>query len=289
MQQSIFKDARYFQLLFQSSFLLYGFFGLNWSADIPVDLCYFITAILTAILIQVLFFKHAQPVSYSAKWKSIQPHILSAIISSLSLSLLLKTNHWYIAILAAVIAIGSKYLLRWNGKHIFNPSALAIVVTVYFTGQTWVSPGQWGNHMILFFGVCTLGYIVTTRVQQLDISLAFLLTYILLLFIRQRLQLGWPIDFFLQSITTGSLLLFSFFMISDPKTSPNHRVGRIIWAVIIAGVSFYLSTFQFIQAAPIWVMVLTQPIVPLIYHLFKAKKFEWQTTSQVLVSNNITQ
>ena len=289
MQPSIFKDARYFQLLFQSSFLLYGFFGLNWSADILIDLCYFITAILTVVLFQTLFFKQSPFLSFSAKWKSIQPYILSAIITSLSLSLLLKTNHWYLAVLASVIAIGSKYLLRWNGKHIFNPSALAIVVTVYFTGQTWVSPGQWGNNMILFFGVCTLGYIVTTRVQQLDISLAFLLTYILLLFIRQRLQLGWPIDFFVQSITTGSLLLFSFFMISDPKTSPNHRVARIIWAIIIAGVSFYLSTFLFIQAAPIWVMVLAQPLVPLFDFLFKAKKFEWQASHQELVPNSITQ
>jgi Na+-translocating ferredoxin:NAD+ oxidoreductase RnfD subunit len=131
------------------------------------------------------------------------------------------------------------------------------------------------------FGVCCLGFIVVTKVQKLDVSIAFLGTYILLLFIRQVLYLGWPPDFFMQSITTGSLLLFSFFMISDPKTAPDHKTARIIWAVLIGIISFYLTAFKFINAAPVWVLILSAPLVPLLDTIFRAKRFQWISQSSL--------
>jgi Na+-transporting NADH:ubiquinone oxidoreductase subunit NqrB len=169
-----------------------------------------------------------------------------------------------------------KYIFRINGKHIFNPSAFGIAVAVYFTGDAWISPGQWGNNMVLFFGIVCLGFIVVTRVQKLTVSLAFLGTFVFLLYSRQILYLGWPVDFFMQSVTTGSLLLFSFFMITDPKTTPNHPVARIVWAVAIALIAFYLSAFKFINGAPIWVLVCMQPLVPVLDYFFAAKKFQWK-------------
>ena len=198
------------------------------------------------------------------------------LISTFSLCLLLKTNDWAVCVFASAITVFGKYIFRLKGKHIFNPSALGIAAAVYFTGNAWISPGQWGSNAVLFFGIICLGFIVVTRVQKLDISLAFLGTFTALLFIRQILYLGWPLDFFVQSISTGSLLLFSFFMISDPKTTPNHSAARIIWAVIVAAIAFYLATFKFINGAPIWVLVCMQPLVPLLDYLFKAKRFEWR-------------
>jgi enediyne biosynthesis protein E5 len=125
------------------------------------------------------------------------------------------------------------------------------------------------------FGVLSLGFIVVTRVQKLDVSLAFLGTFTGLLFIRQIIYLGWPMDHFIQSVSTGSLLLFSFFMITDPKTIPNHTIARVLWCTAIAVVAFYLTAFKFMNGAPIFVLVLAQPLVPLLDKFFKAKKFEW--------------
>ena len=138
------------------------------------------------------------------------------------------------------------------------------------------SPGQWGSGAVILFAVLCLGFIITTRVQKLDTSLAFLLTFGGLLFIRQIIYLGWPIDFFVQSISTGSLLLFSFFMITDPKTTPNHAAARIIWSMLVAAVAFYLATFKFINTAPVWVLVFMQPLVPLLDKIFKANQFSWE-------------
>jgi len=279
--QQLFKDARYFQILFQSIFLSYGIYFLHWQAEWWLYCTYFSVSIITQLVFE--YFLGKKEWAYR---KRIQFSLPSVIISSFGLSLLLKTNHFEIAALAAFISIASKFIIRIKGKHIFNPSALGIVSTVFFTGNAWFSPGQWGSSTVILFGVCCLGFIVVTRIQKLDTSLAFLIPFAGLLFIRQIIYLGWPVDFFIQSISTGSLLLFSFFMITDPKTIPNHTIARIIWCMAIAGVSFYLTTFKFMNGAPILVLVLAQPLVPLLDILFKAKRFEWAPASKYTREEN---
>jgi enediyne biosynthesis protein E5 len=266
----LFKDARYFQILFQSIFLSYGILFLHWQNDGWLYLTYFITSIVTQFLCELAFGKNDN--SFFASFKKGIPSIL---ISSFGLSLLLKTNLLWVAVFAAFVSILSKYIIRINGKHIFNPSALGIVAAILLTGKAWVSPGQWGSGIVILFAVLCLGFIVVTKVQNLSTSLSFLGVFAALIFIRQIIYLGWPIDHFIQSLSTGSLLLFSFFMITDPKTTPNHSMAKIIWCAVIAAVAFYLATFKFINAAPIFVLVFAQPLVPLLDKLLKAKKFQW--------------
>ncbi len=268
------KDARYFQIVFQCAFLSFGIFYLGWNAEWWLYTSYISVSVLTQVLFEVIqnFLKNKQ---WPAAIK-IQQGIPSAIISSMGLCLLLKTNSLTAAITAAFISIASKYIIRINGKHIFNPSALGIIVTVFITQNAWISPAQWGSGAVLLFAVFCLGFIITTKVQKLDVSLAFLGTFGGLLFIRQIIYLGWPVDHFIQSISTGSLLLFSFFMITDPKTTPNHTAARIFWCIAIAILSFYLTAFKFMNGAPILVLVCSQPIVPLLDRFFKARSFQWQ-------------
>jgi hypothetical protein len=209
----------------------------------------------------------------------------SVLISAMSLCLLLKTNYWYISLLATFLTVASKYIFRFNHKHLFNPSAFGIIAVMLLTKEAWLSPGQWGSNTVIFFGVITLGTIVVTRVQKLDISLAFLLTFIGLLYWRQVYVLGWPMDYFIHSISTGSLLLFTFFMISDPRTSPNHPVARILWAILIAVIAFYFAAFKWKYNTVIWVLVAAAPLVPLLDAIFKSKEFKW--TSATLSFNLI--
>jgi Na+-transporting NADH:ubiquinone oxidoreductase subunit NqrB len=272
MQLPIFKDARYFQLIFQSIFLTYGIVHLHWNGEWWLYSTYFGISILTQIICETLFVRKPQ-----RSFRRLINGLPSALISSFGLTLLLKTTHVEIGALAAFVATISKYIIRINGKHIFNPSALGIVVALSFTGDAWINAGQWGSDVVLLFGALCIGCIVVTRVQKLDTSLAFLGTFAALLFTRQILFLGWPLDFFVQSISTGSLLLFSFFMITDPRTTPNHPIARIIWAAAVAGIAFYLATFHFVNGAPVWVLILSQPLVPVLDHLFKEKLFEWKT------------
>ena len=279
--QQLFKDARYFQILFQSIFLGYGILFLHWQAEWWLYSTYFIVSIATQLVCE--YFSGKNTFAYS---KRIVFSFPSVIISSFGLSLLLKTNHIEIAALAAFISIASKFIIKIKGKHIFNPSALGIVAVIFLTDKAWFSPGQWGSGTVILFGVCCLGFIIVTRVQKLDTSLAFLGTFAGLLFIRQIVYLGWPIDFFVQSISTGSLLLFSFFMITDPKTIPDNKWARIVWCIVIAAVAFYLTTFKFINGAPIFVLILAQPLVPLLDWLIKASRFQWTTSPKYNTTKN---
>lgn len=267
-------DARYFQIIFQAVFLSYGLLYLHWAAEWWLYAMYFTSSIATQFICEYkLVPDKLKAIPFKERFARGFPSIL---ISSFGLTLLLKTNSFYVAVFAAVVSILSKYIIRVNGKHVFNPSALGIAAAISITGNAWFSPGQWGSSAVILFDVACLGFIVVTRVQKLDVSLAFLGTFAGLLFIRQIIFLQWPLDFFVQSLSTGSLLLFSFFMITDPKTTPNHPAARIIWAMAVAAVSFYLATFKFINGAPVWVLVCSQPLVPVMDYLFKAKKFEWE-------------
>ncbi len=266
-------DPRYFQVFFQAFFLAYGIFCLEWSADwlhylSSVGGCLLFTWLAESI-------RHRRPMALIGE-TGFMSWGFSVLISAMSLCLLLKTNHWYTSILASLLTVSSKYVFRIAHKHIFNPSAFGIVATILLSNDAWLSPGQWGNDAIILFTVLTLGTIVVTRVQKLDVSLAFLLTYIGLLYWRQVIVLGWPMDHFIHSISSGSLLLFTFFMISDPRTSPRHPMARIGWAMGIAVLSFYLAVFQWKYNTSIWVLVAAAPLVPLLDRLFKASDFQWK-------------
>jgi hypothetical protein len=269
-QKGLRLDPRYFQVIFQAIFLSYGILILSWNAD----WIHYIISIGSC-----LFFQYAADSFKTKRFLKLSEFDrwgFSVLISAMSLCLLLKTNHWWISLLASFLTVASKYIFKWDHKHIFNPSAFGIVATIFITNDAWLNPGQWGSNAVIFFAVITLGTIVVTRVQKLDISLAFLFTYVGLLYWRQVYVLGWPMDHFIHSISTGSLLLFTFFMISDPRTSPNHPAARILWAVLIASVAFYFAAFKWKYNTIIWALVLAAPLVPVLDKIFKAQLFEWK-------------
>jgi Na+-translocating ferredoxin:NAD+ oxidoreductase RnfD subunit len=267
------KDARNFQLLFQLIFLAYGVVALQWGAQWVIWLLYAGGGLFFQWLLLLCTPGGAAKLFWqSGQWKSV-------MISCLSLCLLLKTNSAAMALLAAAVVVLGKKYITWRGAHVFNPSALAIVIAVSIGGAAWISPGQWGAQAVLVFAVATLGTIVTLRVQHLAISIAFALGYAALCWCRQVLYLGWPADYFLQSVSTGSLLLFAFFMLSEPKTSPHHPHLRMGWALGVAALSFYLSQFWYVNGAPIWALVVTQPLVPLLNSWRQGALFHWQSAA----------
>ena len=107
-------DARYFQMAFQLTFLAYGLLFLHWSAE-WWNYFLFVGAGLLFQLIADSFI--AKKILWSPfagqSWKSV-------LVSCFSLCLLLKTNDWYICVLASAITIFSKYIFRIKSKHIFK-------------------------------------------------------------------------------------------------------------------------------------------------------------------------
>ncbi|MDQ3110073.1 MAG: RnfABCDGE type electron transport complex subunit D [Bacteroidota bacterium] len=256
------SDARHYQILFQLSFLLYGIFALNW--EIP--LMRFNIVILTCLSIQSLFI-----ILKTKDWTGLK----SALITAFSLCLMLAANSTWTFILAAVLGISSKFFIKINGKHIFNPANFGIMITLMITGDAWISPGQWGSNALLLMLVGCTGLVVLLKVKRLDTAFAFLIAFLGLSFIRNILYLGWPLDFFWHQFSTGSLLLFTFFMITDPMSTPSSRPARIIWALLVGALTWYISTKLFVHTAPLWALFVLSPLIPVFDRIFRAEKFKW--------------
>jgi len=197
----------------------------------------------------------------------------SPLISALSLCLLLRTNDLAVVALAAFIAIGSKFVIRWKNKHLFNPTNLALVV-ILASGIGWISPGQWGQVAWFGFLIACLGSLVVTRAARADVTFAFLAFYVGLLAAR-ALWLGDPLTIPLHQLESGALLIFSFFMISDPKTTPDSRTGRIIYALIVALTAIYVQFGFFRPNGPLWGLIVCAPLVPLLDHSLPGSRYDW--------------
>ncbi len=205
------------------------------------------------------------------------PHFdpLSPLITSLSLTLLLRTDLALLAAAAAAIAIGSKFLIRVAGKHVFNPANLALVSLMLLSDRAWVSSGQWGSAALGAFALACLGFLVLTRARRAETTIAFLLAFALLLFGR-ALWLGDPLAIPMHQLQNGALLIFAFFMISDPKTTPDSAAGRVLFGTFVAAIAFTIQFIYYTPNGPILALIMSSPVVPLIDRLMRGDSYRWQ-------------
>ena len=295
------KDARIYQILFLLLFLLVGIGTRDWTLQPGMIAATITTCLLTQWGMELIRQQtesrcqeevtgHSpipQDISETAP-KSTQPFfhlptaslppflssLPSALITSLGLSLLLRADSYSTLILASVMAIASKFLLRVRGKHIFNPANFGIIAALLLTSDAWVSPGQWGEegwYMLMFLST---GGIVLKQVGRWDTTVAFLATYAGLEAVR-NLWLGWTWDVWAHRLMSGSLLMFALFMITDPRTIPDARIGRLIWAVAIALLTFFLRNYLFISTAVFWALFTLAPLSILLDWLFPSDRFRW--------------
>jgi Na+-transporting NADH:ubiquinone oxidoreductase subunit NqrB len=255
------RDPRYLQIAFLASFLVAGVGWLGF--DVPPWQPPLIA--LSACVTQwgMTRLMGAPQVGY-----------LSPLISSLGMSLLLRTDAAWVAPFTAAVAISSKFLVRVRGKHIFNPTNVGLVVAMLVTGHAWCSPSQWGHRATLVGWFATFGLMVAHRSFRSDVSLAFLGTWVLLKAGRV-FYLGAPWESLGHQLSSGSLILFTFFMISDPKTTPDHRLGRLLFAALVAGLGFFFLHGLWWQNALLWALCLASPLTPLIDRLLPASAFTW--------------
>jgi Na+-transporting NADH:ubiquinone oxidoreductase subunit NqrB len=88
--------------------------------------------------------------------------------------------------------------------------------------------------------------------------------------------LGWTWDVLAHRLMSGSLLLFALFMITDPRSIPNARAARLIWASSIALLTFILTNLFFIPTAVFWSLFALSPLTILLDRLWAAPRFTWK-------------
>ena len=297
------QDARDYQILFLSLFLVLGIGTRDWTLRPEFILVAIATCCLTqwvAVSLKYLREVDSQDAGEGIETSNllvsknltsvfnfslVKPAFRSALITSLSLSLLLRVDHYTTMVLAGAIAISSKFIFRFRDKHFVNPANFGIISVLLLTQDAWVSPGQWGEdwwYILLFAGT---GGLMVKKVGRWDTTAAFLGAYALLEAFR-NFWLGWTWDVYWHRLTSGSLLLFALFMITDPRSIPNARISRVLWAVSIALLTFILRNNFFIPTAVFWALFALTPLTIILDLIWQAPRFAWQETPVFLTENN---
>jgi len=285
-------DPRDYQILFLSLFLVLGIGTRDWTLRPDLILVVTMTCLLTQwVAISIWSNPHETILNRLTRKQNFSNEVdvnlasfpqlnslKSAIITSLGLSLLLRADHYTTMVLAGFLAILSKFLFQVEGKHFFNPANFGIMAALILTSDAWVSPGQWGDdgwYALLFAGT---GGMVLKRVGRWDTTAAFLGVYTLLEALR-NIWLGWTWDVFCHRLMSGSLLLFALFMLTDPRSIPNARSSRLLWAGCIAVLTFILRNYFFVSTAVFWALFALSPLSVLFDFLWSAPRFSWSFVS----------
>ncbi|MFN3926498.1 MAG: RnfABCDGE type electron transport complex subunit D [Pseudanabaenaceae cyanobacterium] len=262
-------DARWYQILFLFCFLILGVLTRDWTIA-PLQI---ITVVSACLISQWL----------ACGWlgRSFQQSWQSALITSLGVVLLLRSESYLVLAVAGVLGIISKFIFHWQGKHWFNPANFGIVVTL-LTQKAWVSPGQWGEDMLYALIFLCCGGLVLRKVGRWDTTLTFLLGYGGLEALR-NFYLGWEWDVLTHRLLSGSLLLFAFFMLTDPRSIPDDRRGRILWTTAIACLTFILRNWFYLSDAPFFALFILSPLSVLCDNYWRAPRFQWLSRKPLLL------
>jgi len=255
-------DSRYIAPLLISSILLAGQLSFGILESYPKTLLAIAVSILTEIVLGLLVTKKI-------------PHLASAYVSGISIGILVRSPEWWPYALASMIAITSKYVIRVNGRHLWNPSNLAIVALLIGAPQTVASLSiQWGNSVWPMLVVWVLGSIIIYRLKRFHICATYIVSFVAYAFLRHLIS-GSNFWSEVAPITGPMYQLYIFFMITDPKTTTQTRWSQMTVAFLIATVESALRLWappHVAVHAPYYALSLVGPPANLIEIAFQARK-----------------
>jgi Na+-transporting NADH:ubiquinone oxidoreductase subunit NqrB len=181
---------------------------------------------------------------FLGKW----PHPSSAYITGISVGILLRSPAYWTYALCAAISITSKYALRFNGRHIWNPSNFGICAMLFLASDAVAGLSiQWGNNFAALIAIWVLGSLIVWRARRFHITAVYVVSFVVLSLLRAHIT-GDPWQSEISPITGPMYQLFIFFMITDPKTTVRSRTGQCIVAFAVALVEFFMRLDSSIYA-----------------------------------------
>lgn len=238
-----------------SRFTIYQYMSVFLTVLILVSAFFYDFGInsLISVIIAVLAATILDLIINYFRYKAIEfPY--SALISGLFIGGLLAQNlSWYIYVIAGIIAILSKHLIKVHGKHIFNPANLGILaVFLIFNAfnSWWISSS--------FILVLIFGIFILWRQRRFDLAVSFLAAYYILSAVipapsmmpRMTMMANMPMmmqSFYLSFINQSTIFFFAMFMLIEPKTHPAARKQRIFYGILVAlmliGIEIYNPRF----------------------------------------------
>jgi enediyne biosynthesis protein E5 len=243
-------DKRYLAPILVTVVLLAGqlTFGFleSWSRTV--------LAIATAIGVEILLAR-----LFTGTW----PHLASSYISGISIGMLVRSPAVWPYALCSAISITSKYVLRVEGRHIWNPSNFGIVAMLVLAADTVASLSvQWGNNLLPMVVVWCFGSVIIHSLGRFHITLIYVASFVALAFVRAVVT-GHPFLSEVAPITGPMYQLYIFFMITDPKTTVRSFRGQCLVAFLVAVVEAILRLLEFVHA-PYYALFVVGPAANLV-------------------------
>jgi enediyne biosynthesis protein E5 len=211
-------------------------------------------AIATAIIVELVVTR----VLYG-KW----PHLASAYISGISVGILVRSPAFWPYALCSAISIVSKYVLRVDGRHIWNPTNFGVVAMLVLAPDTVAGLSvQWGNTLLPMVIVWMFGTVILWMVGRIHITLVYVASFVLFAALRAQLT-GHPFLSEVAPITGPMYQLFIFFMITDPKTTAGPKWAQSLVAFLVAAVEAIFRLLEFVHA-PFYALFVVGPAANLI-------------------------
>ena len=170
------------------------------------------------------------------------------------------TNGWYVFAVVAGLSLATKYVIKYRGTHIFNPSNIGLVVAFLVLGMTRVEPLDfwWGpldlGLLLAYAVILGGGLLITRRLHLLAMAATFWVTLAagigVLAASGHCMTANWAfapvcgVDYWRVIVTSPEVMIFLFFMITDPKTIPAGNVGRVLFAFLVGVASTLLMAPQ---------------------------------------------
>lgn len=203
----------------------------------------------------------------TGKWRDLS----SAYISGISAGILVRSPLIWPFALCAAISIASKYVFRFRGTHIWNPTNFGVVVMLLIASDSMaILSIQWGNNMWAMLIIWIVGLITISRVNRFNICATYVLSFIGFAWIRSMIT-G---DLFMTEVAplTGPMYqLFVLFMITDPKTTLKSKTGQNVVAFLIAFTEMFFRLGEAVYA-PFYALFIVGPIALIIEILWRERK-----------------
>lgn len=196
---------------------------------------------------------------FSGTW----PHLASAYISGISVGMLVRSPAFWPYALCSAISITSKYVLRVNGRHLWNPSNFGIVAMLVLAADAVAGLSvQWGNTFLPMIVVWCFGSVIIYSLGRLHITATYVASFVVFSLVRAAVT-GHPWLSEVAPITGPMYQLFIFFMITDPKTTVRPVWGQCLVAVLVAAVEAVFRLLQWVHS-PYYALFLVGPTAILI-------------------------
>lgn len=241
-------DKEYFQYVPPAFITIILFVG-QITYGILDNYVYVIVSILTCIITEIVLARLVL-----GTWKNLA----SAYVSGISVGILIRSNMMWPYIVTAVISIMSKYVLRYKGRHLWNPSNFGVSWMLFMAPLSVAGLStQWGSNLAAMAVIWTLGLLIVARAKRLHVTVTYVISFVILAYVRSLVNS----DTFLAELApiTGPMYqLFIFFMITDPPTAVSTKKGQILVAILVALVEFVLRLDGIIYA-PFFALTLVGP------------------------------